>query len=281
MRVVVLGASGFIGRRLTAALAARGDDVVGASLRDPLSAARTADRADAVVNLAGAPVARRWSERQKEAIVRSRTELPRRFLDALAALPQPPRTYVSASAVGYYGTSLTATFTESSPPGDDFLGRSCVAWETEARRAEALGMRVALVRTGLALGAEGGALARLLPLFRARLGGVVASGAQWYSWVHVDDVVGIYLHLLDGDARGPYNATAPNPVTNREFTRALAAAVRRPAFLPVPALAVRAILGEGATIVVDGQRVVPERTLASGYAFRYPEVGAALRAVAG
>ncbi len=275
----MLGASGFIGRRLAGALAARGDEVVAASLRDPGAAARASEGSDAVVNLAGASVAQRWTARRKAEIVASRVDLPRAYLGELARLDSRPRTYVSASAIGYYGTSRTATFTEASPPGDDFLALTCAAWEAAANAAGELGMRVATVRTGLVLGRDGGALKPLLPLFRAGLGGVVASGEQWYSWVHLDDVVGIYLHALDGRADGPLDATAPAPVTNRAFTRALGAAVRRPAILPVPAFAVRLLLGEAATIVTEGQRVLPKRPLDTGYAFRHPELGEALRAL--
>src|SRR5208337_1247700 len=155
----------------------------------------------------------------KRAIAASRVDLPRAFLSALERVERRPAAYVSASAVGYYGSSRSATFTESSPPGDDFLARVCVAWEGEAARARELGLRIAIVRTGLALGRSGGALAQLLPLFRLGLGGPVASGEQWNSWIHLDDLVGIYLLAIDGYA-GTLNGTAPNPVTNRAFTRA-------------------------------------------------------------
>lgn len=280
MRVTILGASGFIGRHLAAALRARGDEVIEASLRDPAAAAAASAESDVAVNLAGAPVAERWTPARKRAIEESRTVLPRAYLQALGRLPKRPGAYISASAIGYYGTSRSATFTETSPPGTDFLARVCVGWETEAERAAASGMRVALIRTGLVLGPDGGALAKLLPLFGAGLGGVVASGAQWYSWIHVDDQVGIYLHAIDG-AAGALNATAPEPVTNRDFTAALAAAVHRPALVPVPAFALNLLLGEGALVVTEGQRVLPERTLASGYRFAYPELGAALRSLVG
>jgi uncharacterized protein (TIGR01777 family) len=153
-----------------------------------------------------------------------------------------------------------------------------VGWEAEAQRARALGLRVAVVRTGLVLGADGGALAKLLPLFKLGLGGVVASGQQWYSWIHIADIVGVYLRALGG-FDGALNATAPNPVRNRAFTAALAAAVHRPAFLPAPAFAIELMLGEAATIVTEGQRVLPEATLASGFAFKYPEIGPALEAI--
>ncbi|HZX68268.1 MAG TPA: TIGR01777 family oxidoreductase [Candidatus Elarobacter sp.] len=275
VRVTVLGASGFIGRRLCAALRARGDAVVEASLRDPAGAAKASADSNVVVNLAGAPVSVRWTRASQGAMTSSRVDLPRRYLTALKAIEDRPRRYVSASAIGYYGTSRDATFVEASPPGDDFLAHLCVAWEAVADEAAALGMRVAKVRTGLVLGPEGGVLAKLLPLFRLGLGGVVADGNQWYSWIHVDDQVGIYLHAIDG-ADGAFNATAPKPVTNRDFTRALARAVHRPAILPVPAFGPKLLLGEGALIVNQGQRVLPQRTLSSGYVFRHPDLAEAL-----
>jgi uncharacterized protein len=271
MRVTVLGASGFVGRALVAALTLRGDDVRGVSLRDPARAAEAAAGSDVVVNLSGAPVIGRWTHERKRAIASSRVDLPRAFLAALERVERRPSAYVSASAVGFYGMSRTATFTEASPPGDDFLARVCVAWEAEAARATALGLRVAIVRTGLVLGRTGGALGMLLPLFRAGLGGPVASGEQWNSWVHLDDHVGILLLAVDGYA-GTLNSTAPNPVTNRDFTRALAAAVHRPALFPAPAFGLKLIFGEGASILTEGQRVLPAATLAAGYAFRHPDI---------
>ena len=271
MKVTVLGASGFVGRALGAALQARGDDVRAVSLRDPARAAEAASGSDVVVNLAGAPVVGRWTENYKREIAHSRVELPHEFLTALERVDARPTAYVSASAVGYYGMSRTATFTETSPPGDDFLARVCVAWETEAARASARGMRVAVVRTGLVLGRTGGALGPLLPLFRAGLGGPVASGEQWTSWVHLDDHIGILLLAIDGHA-GAMNSTAPNPVKNRDFARALAAAVHRPGIIPAPEFGIKLLFGEGASIVTEGQRVLPEAALAAGYTFRHPEI---------
>jgi uncharacterized protein (TIGR01777 family) len=278
MRVTILGASGFIGTRLAAALEERGDTVVRTSLRDPVAAAVASAGSDVVVNLAGAGVSSRWTARQKRAIEETRIDLPRLYLEALRSVEGRPRAYVSASAVGYYGTSRTGTFTETSPPGIDFLARVCTGWEAEARHAATLEMRVAIVRTGLVLGAEGGALAMLLPLFRAGLGGIAGDGKQWYSWIHIEDEVGIYLHAIDG-ADGVFNGTAPNPVTNREFTHTLGAAVHRPTLVPLPAFAAQLVLGEAATMVTAGQRVLPERTLASGYRFRHPELDEALRSI--
>jgi uncharacterized protein (TIGR01777 family) len=274
MQVTVLGASGFIGRALVAALERRGDTVRVASLRDPACAAEASEGSDVVVNLAGAPVADRWTDERKREITRSRVDLPHAYLAAIQHVTQRPGAYVSASAIGYYGTSRTATFTETSPPGSDFLARVCIAWETEAARARELGLRVAIVRTGIVLGRDGGALAKLLPLFRSGLGGPVASGDQWYSWIHLEDQIGVYLLAIDG-YDGVLNATAPNPVTNRVFTRALGSAVHRPALLPAPEFALKLAFGEGAYIVTEGQRVLPAATLAAGYAFRYPEIAAA------
>ena len=231
-----------------------------------------------MVNLAGAPVIERWTDEHKRTIARSRVDLPHAFLDLLERAAHRPRAYVSASAVGYYGMSRSATFTEASPPGDDFLARVCLAWETEAARAGTLGMRVAIVRTGLVLGRDGGALAKLVPLFRSGLGGSLASGEQWNSWIHLDDHIGIYLLAIDGYA-GVLNATAPEPVRNRDFTRALAAAVHRPALFPAPEFALKLVFGEGASVLTEGQRVLPEAALAAGFAFRYPGISAALAAL--
>ncbi|HKU81402.1 MAG TPA: TIGR01777 family oxidoreductase [Candidatus Tumulicola sp.] len=276
MNVCVLGASGFVGRHLTAALQHRGDRVVTASLRDPVAAAGTAADCDAAVNLAGEPLAQRWTAEAKRQILSSRTELPHRFLDALAGAQRRPATYVSASAIGYYGSSETETFAEENPPGSDFLAQVCEAWEREALRAGELGMRAAVVRSGLALGTDGGALAKILPPFRIGLGGIVGSGSQWYSWIHIDDLVGIYLSVLDG-GDGPYNATAPNPVTNADFTHALGAALQRPTAVPAPMFALRLMLGEGASVVTEGQRVLPKRIVEErGYAFAFPALAAAL-----
>jgi uncharacterized protein (TIGR01777 family) len=275
VKVLLLGASGFVGKHLAAALLERGDEVVGASLRDPPAAAKVAATSDAIVNLAGEPIAQRWNANVKQRVEASRVATPRRLLDALAQLPRSCTIYVSASAVGYYGTSEVETFVEKSPPGDDFLARVCVGWEREAQRAADLGLRVALVRTGVALGTDGGALAKILPPFRLGVGGVIGSGRQWFSWIHIVDLVGIYLMALR-EGQGPLNACAPNPVTNATFTKELAAVLRRPALLPVPRFAVRAMLGEGADMLLRGQRVLPRRAQELGYRFEFPDLKDAL-----
>jgi uncharacterized protein len=276
VKVGVLGASGFVGTHLTEALARRGDTPVALSLRDPEAAAARAAECDAIVNLSGEPIAQRWTQASKRAILESRTREPQRFLEALASFSSRPSAYVSASAVGYYGTSETETFVEENPPGADYLAQVCEAWERGAATARDLGMRVAVVRSGLILGRSGGALAKMLPPFRLGLGGVVGSGRQWYSWIHVADAIGIYLGALDA-GEGAYNATAPNPVTNAEFTRALGSALHRPAAIPVPGMALALLLGEGATVLTEGQRVLPRRTVEElGYAFTFTQVDAAL-----
>ena len=278
MRIAVIGASGFIGRHLRAALRERGDTIVTATLRMPEAAARSCDGADAVVNLAGEDIAHRWTRKLKAAIWTSRVDAPHAMIEHFGSLAAPPKAYISASAVGYYGTSESATFTEKSPPGRDFLAGVCAAWESTADEAARFGARVTKVRTGLALGPDGGALSRLLPIFRMGGGGVIASGRQWHSWIHIDDIVGIYLSAIDG-VEGVLNATAPTPIHNAEFVQALSRVLNRPAVVPVPELALRLMLGDGAMVLTEGQRVLPERTLATGYAYKHTTIDEALRAL--
>src|SRR5271156_6218125 len=267
-----------MGPHLVAALRARGDEVTTASLRDPAAAATASAGADAVINLAGEPVSQRWTPEVKERIHSSRCDAVNAFCDALAAQDTKPASYVSASAVGYYGTSETASYDESSAPGSDFLAQVCVAWEAAADRAAASGARVAKLRLGLVLGREGGVLGKLLPVFKAGGGGVVASGRQWHSWVHIDDAIGVFLHALDG-TDGVLNVTAPGAVRNSDFTHALGKAVHRPTVFPVPAFALKLMLGDGAYIVTEGQLVLPTRTLETGFRVKYATIDAARAAI--
>jgi uncharacterized protein (TIGR01777 family) len=275
VRVVLLGGSGFVGRHLATALRAREHDVAVASLRDASSAADAAAACDAIVNLAGEPIAQRWNATIKRRVEESRVDAPRRFLEELSRRSRRTTIYISASAVGYYGTSETETFVEDSPAGNGFLARVCAAWEQTASRAAGLGMRVAIVRTGIVLAKDGGALEKILPPFRAGIGGRIGSGRQWFSWVHVDDLVGIYLTALGG-AEGALNACAPNPVTNATFTHDLGEALHRPTVFPVPTVALRVLLGEGADMLLAGQRVLPRRTQEIGYRFEFAELKGAL-----
>jgi len=269
VRVGVTGASGLIGTRLVAALRQRGDAATELSrLPGPEQLAGH----DAVVHLAGEPVAQRWSDQAKQEIERSRVEGTR----ALVAAMSSGQTLVSASAVGYYGPRGDERVPESEPAGDDFLARVCVGWE---REAQAFSGRAVQIRTGVVLDKSGGALKKMLLPFRLGVGGPVAGGKQWMPWIHIDDVVGIYLKALDDASwTGPYNAAAPEPVTNREFSKELGRALHRPAFAPVPSFALHLLYGEMAEIVTTGQRAVPQRALAGGYEFRQPDLPAALRA---
>ena len=295
MRVTVTGATGLIGTKLVAALTARGDEVTVLS-RDPERAAERlgvealawdpldgpapvaalAGR-DGVIHLAGEPVAQRWSAASKERIRTSRALGTANLVLGLRAVEPRPAVLVSSSAVGYYGPHGDERVDESTPPGSDFLAGVCIAWEDAARVAEQLGMRVALVRTGVVLDPDGGALAKMLLPFRAGIGGPVAGGRQYMPWIHVDDLVGLYLAALDGgDWSGPINATAPEPVTNRDFSKALGRALHRPAVAPVPRLALKLLYGDMEQIVTTGQRAIPTRAQALGYAYRHEDLAEAL-----
>lgn len=289
MRVAVTGGTGRIGRTLVARLRERGDEVTvlsrsseGDAQWDPGAEpvpAQALDGRDAVVHLAGEDVAQRWSAAAKERIRSSRVDGTRNLVAGLRAASAPPPVLVSASASGYYGPHADEEVDESTPPGSDFLAEVCVAWEKEAQAAEQLGVRVVRVRTGVVLDRHGGALAKMLPPFRLGIGGPVAGGRQWMPWIHLDDHVGILLAALDRDDwSGAVNSSAPYPVTNRDFSRALGRALRRPAVAPVPGLALRALYGEMASIVTSGVRMVPARALALGHEFSHPELDEALRA---
>jgi hypothetical protein len=272
MKIAVTGATGFIGQRLMASL---GREAVAVSSRGNLDAVAGVD---AVVHLAGEPVGQRWTKEVREKIRSSRVEGTRRVVDAMRA--NPPRVLVSASATGYYGSRGDELLTESSPPDDDFLAEVCQQWEREALKAEDFGVRVVCLRNGVALG-DGGALKKMLLPFKLGVGGRIGDGKQWMSWIHIADTIGlIEFAISSSNLRGPANATAPNPVTNSEFTRELAAALHRPAILPVPKFALNLLFGDMAQIVYASQRVIPEAALRAGYQFRFPKLGDALQALA-
>jgi hypothetical protein len=239
---------------------------------------------DAVVHLAGENIASgRWTAGRKAAIRDSRLNGTRLLCEALAGLARPPKTLVCASAIGYYGDRGAEVLTEESPPGAGFLPGVCREWEAASGPAARKGIRVVLLRIGVVLSPKGGALSRMLPPFRAGLGGVIGNGRQYVSWVALDDLVGIVLHALrSGELRGPVNAVAPVPVTNRELTEALGKVLSRPTLLPVPAFALRLAVGEMAdALLLASARVVPRRLEETGYRFRFPELPAALRHLLG
>ncbi|MDL2718518.1 MAG: TIGR01777 family oxidoreductase [Acidobacteriota bacterium] len=300
MRVIVTGGTGFIGSRLSENLFAKGHEVVlftrdASRSRDQLHPGINVvswapgatweswvDGAGAIVNLAGESIAQRWTEAAKHRILASRVDAAARLCAAIEKAAVKPSVLVNAAAVGYYGPHGDETLDEDSPPGTDFLATTCVAWEGAARRAEPLGVRVVLLRTGVVLGGDGGALAKMLPPFKAFAGGPIGSGEQWMSWIHRDDLVALFAFAIENPkATGPINGTAPNPVTMKEFAKALGHALHRPSLFPAPAAAVRLLLGEMATVVLDGQRVVPRKAAALGFKFRFTDVEAALRDVTG
>jgi len=275
VKVTITGATGLIGAKLCGALRKRGDDVtaVGREWPPEVLAGR-----DAVVHLAGERVDQRWSDEAKRAIAESREAGTRNLVEGLRAADPRPAALISSSAVGYYGPRGDETVDEATPPGTDFLAGVCAAWEHQAQRAEELGMRVVRVRTGVVLDASGGALARMLTPFKLGVGGPIAGGDQYMPWIHADDLVGIYLAAIDGATwTGPVNASAPVPVTNTAFSKALGRALHRPAVLPVPGFALRLLYGDMAEIVTEGQRAVPRRPLDLGYAFEHPDLDEALR----
>lgn len=298
MKVTITGATGLVGRALIAELRRRDgaevtvlsrdpqraraelsdvEAVRWSALDEPAPASALAGR-DAVVHLAGEPVAQRWSARAKQAIHESRVLGTRNLLAGFAAADPRPGVLVSSSAIGIYGERHEEPLDEEAALGQGFLAETCIAWENEAQRAAELGVRVVNMRTGVVLDARGGALAKMLPPFRMGVGGPVAGGRQYVSWIHLEDLVAMILAAIEQDSwSGPVNATAPDPVTNGELSRALGRALHRPALLPVPAAALHLLYGEMAQIVTTGQRVLPAKALVLGYEFRHPELAEALR----
>ena len=301
MRVLISGGTGLIGRALTRALVDRGDEVVilsrspqrhaahlpqGVQLlawdgRTPTGWGEIVNTVDAVVNLAGANIAEgRWTAARKRVIRESRLHAGHALVEAIRNATSKPHVLIQASAVGYYGPRGDEIVTEDTPPGSDFLAQLAVEWEASTREVEAWGIRRPIIRTGVVLSMEGGALPRMLPPFKLGLGGPLGSGRQWFPWIHMADEVEAILFLLDREeAHGPYNLSAPNPVRNEEFTRALGEILHRPTLFRVPAFALRLLFGEMATVLLEGQRAIPRRLLDEGYTFRYEDVRSALRAL--
>jgi uncharacterized protein (TIGR01777 family) len=300
MRIAVTGATGFVGRHLLPLLSLRGHELVvltrspekakavipvpctvhgwdGRSVAPGAALAGT----DAVIHLAGEGVAeRRWSAAQKRRILESRTLGARGLVSAIAGLARRPRLFLSASAIGYYGPRGDEILTEASSQGGGFLADVCAAWEAEVKPAAAMGLREARIRVGVVLGEEGGALKKLIPVFRTGFGGPVGAGRQWMSWIHVEDLAELFVAVLESDsACGIYNGVGPAPATNAEFSRALGNALGKPSWFRAPAFALRLAMGEMASLVLDSQRVLPERAKELAFAFRYPSLAPALAAI--
>ncbi len=293
MHVVITGASGLIGGALISELRRRGVSVTAVSRNPRAHSALSGvnwtswdgltdavSGAAGVVHLAGEGIVdQRWSSARKEALRNSRLDTTRQVVQAIQEAGEQPAILVSASAIGYYGNQVERESTESAPAGDDFLARLCVDWEAESHDA---GVRTVNVRTGIVMAKAGGALPRLLLPFRLGLGGPIGFGRAWWSWIHIDDAVGVILHALEhAHVEGALNLTAPNPVRNRDFSRALGRAVKRPALMPVPPLALKLMLGEGASVLLASQRILPTRTLDLGYRFKFTDIDAALQDLVG
>lgn len=291
MNIAITGATGFVGSRLVSRLSEQGHSITILSRRpdrakQQFPQAKVIDYGgdtwqsalngcDAVVNLAGEPIAeKRWSPEQKQQILDSRSLTTQALAAAIAQASPRPAVLVNASAIGFYGTSETATFDESSASGDDFLAQVCREWEAAAAEAQ---VRLVVLRLGIVVG-PGGAIAKMVPPFRAFAGGPIGSGSQWFSWVHYDDVVSLIIKAIETPSMsGIYNATAPNPVTMAQVCTALGEVIDRPSWLPVPGFALDLLLGEGAKLVLEGQKVLPKRTIESGFEFAYPEIKGALK----
>ncbi|MBE9224457.1 TIGR01777 family protein [Phormidium sp. LEGE 05292] len=302
MKVAITGATGFVGSYLVKRLQAEGDRTIiltrntdHANRVFPKSAfpnveivaynphqsgdwQKVISGCDGVVNLAGAPIGEgRWTAERKQEIINSRKIGTQKLVEAIANAEKKPSVLVNASAIGYYGTSETAAYQESSPPGDDFLAQVCIAWEAEAQKVKDLGVRLAILRFGVVLG-MGGAIAKMLPVFKLFAGGTIGTGKQWFSWIEVDDLVNLIVAALkQPEIEGVYNATAPNPVRMADFCHALGDVLHRPSWLPVPAFALELLMGDAAMVVLEGQKVLPKRTLESGFTYKYPDLKPALK----
>jgi uncharacterized protein len=301
MKILVIGATGLIGRSLCRALTGDGNIVSAVSRSSakspglavaevhqwdtqagPLSQAAL-DGVDAVVNLAGEPIdARRWSDHQKKLIRDSRVVTTRNLVEGMRSMDRKPAVFVGGSAVGFYGDRGDELLDESSSAGRGFMSEVCVEWEHEAARAAELGIRVVQIRTGVVLSTEGGALKKMIAPFKLGVGGPLGSGKQWFPWIHVTDIAGIFRHaIVTPTLAGPVNGVAPEPVTNADFTRELGRALGRPAFLPVPEVALRVLMGEMSSVLFGSHRVAPKLALGSGYEFDYPTLSAALANLVG
>lgn len=303
MRIFVMGGTGLVGTRLLKHLLERKDEIVLLTRRpdfarerwgssctivegDPMVAGPWQDQAgtcEAVVNLVGEGVFnRRWNNRFKTLLRDSRVKTTQHLVQGLQRPGSKAKVLVNASAIGYYGAHGEEELDEEGAPGADFLAQLCIYWEKAALGAESAGVRVVVLRVGVVLDQQGGALRQMLLPFRLFLGGPIASGRQYVSWIHHQDMVGLILLALDNpQARGPLNATAPNPVTNRDFAKALGKVLGRPSSMPTPGFALRLLLGEVADVVTKGQRVIPKKALALGYPFHFPEIQTALADVVG
>jgi len=297
MKIFVTGGTGFVGKSLVPALLREGHEVAvltrsgkwaggvpqGLSLipGDPTQGGgwqSLVREQDVIINLAGASIFTRWTEEAKKSIRESRLLTTQKLVQAMEG--GRVKTFFSTSAIGYYGFHQDEILTELSPPGEDFLARLAQDWEKEAEKGAGKGARLVLTRFGIVLGEKGGALGQMVSLFKKYLGGPLGSGRQWFSWIHIEDLTRAFLFLLDhSEVFGPVNFTAPNPVRNKDLAQALGKAMGRPSFLPAPGFMMKLILGEFGSVLLEGQRVIPEKLLKAGFSFRYPNIDEALRQI--
>ncbi|MGD1913496.1 MAG: TIGR01777 family oxidoreductase [Rivularia sp. (in: cyanobacteria)] len=304
MKVAITGATGFVGSRLVERLQKQGMKILvltrnidHAQRLFPTSAYPNVEitaytptvsgswqdsiaTCEGLVNLAGAPISEgRWTPERKQEILNSRKLTTQKIVEAICSITTKPKVLVNAGAVGFYGTSPNATFDENSPPGSDFLAQVCQDWEAEAQKVTDSGVRLVILRFGIVLG-MGGALGKMIPPFKLFAGGPIGSGEQWFSWIHIDDMVNLILKCLTTpEMSGVYNATAPNPVRMAELSTTVGEVMNRPSWLPVPSFAIEAMLGDGAVLVLEGQKVLPQRTLASGFRYEYSDLKPALEEI--
>jgi uncharacterized protein len=303
MKIAITGATGLVGTRLVEKLSGEGNSII-VFTRNPNKAQKIFPAAafpnlevvgytpqesgdwqqkisgcDAVVNLAGEPIAERWTQQQKQAIMESRQLGTRKIVEAIAQAAEKPQVLVSGSAIGYYGTSETAQFDESSSPGSDFLAEVCKQWEAEAQKVKELGVRLVILRIGIVL-ANGGALGKMIGPFKMFAGGPIGSGRQWFSWIHRDDLVNsIALAIASQEMTGVYNATAPNPVRMSQLSQTLGEVLNRPSWLPVPDFVLEILLGDGAIVVLEGQQVLPKNIQGINFNYQYPQLKPALQEI--
>jgi uncharacterized protein len=301
MKIAVIGATGFVGSRLVEKLhescegililarntqkaekyfpksVFKNVEIVGFNADNIESWSEKISGCHGVINLAGEPIAERWTDSYKEAIMNSRKNTTTNIVKAIANSSSKPSVLINASAVGYYGASETAIFDENSSPSDDFLGKVCQNWENAAQKVTETGTRLVILRLGIVLGKEGGAIAKMLTPFQLFVGGPIGTGKQWVSWINREDLVNLIIYSLkNAQVSGVLNATAPNPVTMSELAQTLGKVLNRPAIFPVPEFVLKLLLGEGAQVVLEGQKVLPKRTLETGFKFDYPEIKSAL-----
>jgi hypothetical protein len=299
VKILITGGTGFVGTQLTSRLiqdknevtiltrSEKGPEKRGAGISylqgDPTQKGpwqEAIQNHDAIINLAGASIFRKWTEEHKKAIRESRVNTTRNIVEGIPSRPERPITLFSTSAVGYYGFHGDEELFEESPPGNDFLAKIAVEWEGEALKAREKDARVVITRFGIVMGEKGGALSQMIPLFKKYIGGPIGSGKQWFSWIHIKDLAEAFVFMMKHpEISGPVNVCSPNPVRNKDLAKALGKALRRPSLIPAPGFMVKRVLGEFGSVILEGQRVIPGRLLDLGFVFQYPDIDKALQSI--